>query len=80
MNRIEIIQKLTPIFRKVFSRADLELSEALCANDVDSWTSLTHMTMIVMVEEAFDIEFKLRDIKKMKNVGDLVDIILSKIS
>lgn len=80
MDRIEIIQKLTPIFRNVFARPDLELSETLCANDVDSWTSLTHMTMIVMVEEAFDIEFKLRDIKKMKNVGDLIDVILSKIN
>lgn len=80
MNRIEIIERLTPIFRKVFSRPDLELSETMCANDVETWTSLTHMTMIVMVEEAFNIEFKLRDIKKMKQVGDLIDIILSKIS
>jgi len=78
MERDEIIEKLTPIFRTVFSEPDLEVTETLSAANVANWDSLTNMTMIVMVEEAFGIQFRLRDIKNMKNVGDMIDIILSK--
>lgn len=79
MDRAQIYEKLDVIFKTVFSNPDIVLSDSLTANDVDSWDSLTHMILITEVEKAFSVTFKLKELNKMKNVGDMVDIILSKL-
>lgn len=78
MERNEIIEKLTPIFRQVFSEESLVLNDEMTANDVENWDSLTHMQMVTAVEKAFAIKFKLKDLNKMKKVGDLIAVIASK--
>ncbi|WP_033149727.1 acyl carrier protein [Prevotella sp. RM4] len=78
MDRNEIIEQLTPIFRKVFSAPELVLTDELSANDVDNWGSLTHMTMMAEVENAFGISFKLKELKKLNKVGELIACIQSK--
>lgn len=78
MQRTEIIEKLTPIFREVFSEPNLVLRDEITASDVDKWDSLSHMLMITEVEKSFGIRFKLKDLNKMKQVGDLISIIGSK--
>lgn len=78
MTRNEIIEKLTPIFKETFSEPNIVLRNEMTANDVDKWDSLSHMLMITEVENKFNIKFKLRDLNKMKNVGDLITTIESK--
>lgn len=80
MERKEIIERLTSIFRNVFTDVSLVLTDEMTANDVEKWDSLTHMLMINEVESAFDIKFKLKDLNKMKKVGNLIDIIEDKLS
>lgn len=80
MNQSEIYEKLTLIFQEIFSNSNLVLTESLSANDVDNWDSLTHMILITEIETQFDIKFKLKELNKMKNVGDLVEIIAIKLS
>jgi acyl carrier protein len=79
MEKTEIIIKLTTIFRKVFSDNSLILSNELTANDIDRWDSLSHMLLIAEIESGFSIKFKLKDLNKMRNVGDMIDIIISKL-
>lgn len=79
MERADVYEKLTGIFRKVFDNDSLEISDELTANDVESWDSLTHMLLITEVENSFSVKFRLKDLNKMRNVGDLVDIIISKL-
>lgn len=78
MERNLIKEKLTPIFRAVLNHSTLEITDELSANDVDNWDSLSHMLLISEIEKEFSIKFKLKDLNKMKNVGDLISIILSK--
>lgn len=78
MNKTEVLSKLTAIFKQVFSNDSLILTSELTANDVDRWDSLSHMILIVEIENVFSIKFKLKDLNKMRNVGDMVDIIVSK--
>jgi len=75
---MEILEKLTTIFRNVFDDETLVLDDQLTANDVGSWDSLSHMLMINEVENAFSIKFSLREINKLKNVGALIKLIESK--
>ncbi len=79
MEKIEIINRLTPVFRKVFSDNSLVVTEGLSALDVENWDSLSHMLLISEVENAFSIKFKLKDLNKMANVGDMIAIISSKL-
>lgn len=79
MERSEVTNKLTTIFRSIFGDDSLVLSNELTANDVDQWDSLTHMLLITEIENGFSIKFKLKDLNKMRNVGDMIDIIQSKL-
>ena len=78
MQKPEITIKLTSIFQKVFNDNAIELSDELTANDIDKWDSLNHMLLISEIEEAFTIKFRLKDLNKMRNVGDMITIIESK--
>ena len=79
MERTDVESKLTVIFRKTFDNDSLVLTNKLTANDVDQWDSLSHMHLITEIEDTFSIKFKLKDLNKMKNVGDMIDLIISKL-
>ncbi len=79
MTRTIIQEKLGGVFHKVFNNDKIIITNSLTANDVDNWDSLTHMILISEVEKAFSIVFKLKDLNKMKNVGDMINIILEKL-
>lgn len=79
MEKIEIVKGLTPVFRKVLGDSTLELTDELNANDVENWDSLSHMVLIAEIENKFGIKFRLKDLNKMANVGDMITIISSKL-
>lgn len=79
MNRNEIIEKLTVIFHEVFNDNTIVLRDDMTAKDVERWDSLTHMLMITKVEETFGIKFKLKELNKLKMVGDLINTIEMKL-
>lgn len=76
---MNIQENLQEIFRKVFNEPNLIIDKEMNANDVDSWDSLSHMEMITNVEEVFNVKFKLKDLVKLKNVGDLERLIEEKL-
>lgn len=80
MEKTEIIEKLTSVFQEVFSDNCLVLNDEMTANDVEKWDSLTHMLMISTVEEKFGVKFKLKELNKLKKVGDIVEILHDKLS
>lgn len=78
MQKKEIIQTLTLIFRETFGHHTLDLRDNMTANDVENWDSLTHMLLITNIETQFGFKFKLRDLNKMKQVGDMITLIENK--
>ena len=74
MNRQEIFEKLNEIFSDVFDEEITVTAETTSA-DIEDWDSLTHITLISEVEDAFDIKFSMKDVLGMKNVGEMADII-----
>lgn len=71
--REEIYDQLVEIFREVFDDDSIELNDNTCADDIDEWDSLMHITLIGTIEAEFGIKFPMKDVVGMKNVGDLVD-------
>jgi len=79
MDKKVIIEKLTAVFHEVFNDNSIILKDDMTANDVENWDSLTHMLMITKVEEVFGIKFKLKELNKLKTVGDLVGMLEDKL-
>lgn len=76
MEREGIFEKLNEIFREVFDDDSITVEETTSAADIEDWDSLTHITLISEVEDAFDIKFAMKDVIGMQNVGEMVDIIM----
>lgn len=64
----------------VFDDPSLNISRTTTANDVEAWDSLTHINLIVAVEREFRIRFTTAQVTGMKDVGDLIDLIVKKTS
>ncbi len=79
MIKKNVILKLTDIFREIFNNEDIILNIKMTAKDIDNWDSLTHMLLIAKIEEKFSIKFKLKELNKLDNVGNLIEIINEKI-
>lgn len=77
MNKTEIFEKLTDIFRDVFDDESITLTESTTAADIEDWDSLTHITLLSAVEEEFEVKFGMKAVQNLKNVGELADLIAS---
>ena len=76
MERSEIFKKVNDIFIDVFDDSSIKINDNTSAADIEDWDSLTHITLISAVEEEFGIKFQMKDVIGMKNVGEMVDIIM----
>jgi acyl carrier protein len=71
--------KLTTIMRDVFEDDALEPRPDMTANEVDGWDSLSHLRLVMTVQKAFGVKFSASEIGRMKNVGDLANLIQVKL-
>ena len=79
MERSEVLEKVTEICREVFEVDDLVITEETTANDVEAWDSLTHLSLINEIEEAYDVAFTLDEVTGSKNVGELITALIKHI-
>jgi acyl carrier protein len=78
MEQSEIYNQLQIVFAKVFKNLSIEITPSTNASDIDQWDSMTHLLLITEIEKEFSIEFKLKELMAMNNVGDMVSVIQSK--
>jgi len=76
MTREEVFERLNNVFRDVLDDESIELNDDTVADDVDGWDSFEHINLIVGVEEEFNFKIPMGKVVTMKNVGEMVDIIL----
>lgn len=75
MNREEIFSRLNEVFQDVFDDDSISVNDETTAADIEDWDSLSHITLLSAVEDEFGIEFSMGQTVKLKNVGEMVDII-----
>lgn len=78
MDQTEVIAKLQPIFDSVFLDPPT-LTPQLSANDVDEWDSLLQINLMVAVEKAFQVRFRVGEVESTRNVGEFAELILRRI-
>ncbi|HTG74277.1 MAG TPA: acyl carrier protein [Terriglobia bacterium] len=78
MDKAEILKRMNDIFVEVLDDTQIVLSEATTADDVDGWDSLTHVQLVLAVEQHFKIRFTAREIRGWSNVGEMIACVISK--
>ena len=79
MSRQEILEGVADVICKIFDDESLEITESTTAADVDEWDSLEQINILVAVERKFGVKFSVGDVEGLRNVGELVDLVSSKL-
>ena len=77
MNQAEVIAKLQAIFDTVFLEP-VVLTPAISAKDVPEWDSLMHISLMVAVEKAFGVRFRMGEVESTNNVGEFANLIIKR--
>lgn len=80
MTREAIYEKLNEVFQDVFDDDSITVNAETTADDIEDWDSLEHINLVSAVEKAFGMKFTMAQVVGMKNVGEMVDVILAAIS
>lgn len=75
MTREQVFQRLKNVFEDVFEDT-VELNETTTAADVPGWDSLSHIALLVGVENEFGVKFSMKDVVHLRNVGEMVSLVL----
>lgn len=78
MTREVAYERLNKIFREVFDDDTIVVTDTTTADDIDDWDSFEHINLVVAIEEEFSFKIPMGKTVTMKNVGEMVDLILEK--
>ena len=79
-NYQEILHSCTEIFQNVFSDPQLSVTTDTSASDIAEWDSLAQITLLMSMEQTFEIQFSLDEVEDLQNVGEIVELILAKVN
>ena len=77
---INNLDKIQDIFIETLKLQIEEYTETLSYVEYDPWDSVTHMKIVAKIEQAFDVEFEMRDIIAMETVAKVKEIVAKHIS
>lgn len=76
MTREEAYERLNKVFQEVFDDESITVNDSTTSDDIEDWDSFEHINLVVAVEEEFSFKIPMGKVVTMKNVGEMVDIIL----
>lgn len=80
MSKEAIYEKLNEVFRDVFDDDSITVNADTTADDIEDWDSLEHINLVSAVEKEFGVKFTMAQVVGMKNVGEMVEVILHAVS
>ncbi len=78
MSKESVLIRMQEVIKDILDLDQLELNRELTAQDIDGWDSLAHINIVVGIEREFKCKFSLAEVKKLKCIGDFVDLIETK--
>jgi acyl carrier protein len=70
-----VMQRLANIISQIFDVAHENIRPSTTAADVAGWDSLSHTSIIMVVEQAFNVSFDMEEIFGMNSVGEMAALI-----
>lgn len=74
----EIHAQIEQIAKTVFQDENIVLQAETTAEDIERWDSLSNMIFLHEIETTFKVKFAFREVRALKNVGELKALILKK--
>jgi acyl carrier protein len=75
-----VLAQLQPIFQEALNNPKLTVTRASNALNTPNWDSLAHIELVEVAESHFKVKFALGELQDLKEVGDLVDLIVKKLA
>ena len=79
MDRDAVRLKIQELLRDILDDDEIVLTDDMTASDVVDWDSTNHVRLIVALEEDLGIRFETEEITAPESVGQLVDLVASKL-
>lgn len=79
MERKEVFEKLTTIFRDVMANDEILLNDETTSEDIEEWDSLAHYQLVEKIESDFNVKFSAFEASSWVDVGEMVDCIIKKL-
>ena len=77
MTRNEVFNGVQDIFRDIFDADDLVISNTTNSDEIEDWDSLNHINLVSAIEKEFKIKFALGELMTLKDVGAMVDLMMT---
>ena len=71
----DTLERLADIYRDYFDDSELVINRSTSASDIEEWDSLAQVSLILIIEESFDVSFTKGEIDGLENVGEMADLI-----
>ena len=78
MNFDQVLSEVNDIFIDVLDDEDIKLAYETTADHVEDWDSLSHIQIVVAVENHFDVKFTSLEVQNFENVGQMCDAVVAK--
>jgi acyl carrier protein len=73
----QVHQKTEQIFCLLFGVESASLTLASSPETISTWDSLQHLTLVLSLEEEFQIQLQSEDVGTMKTLGCVIQVVLS---
>jgi acyl carrier protein len=77
MTRNEVLSVIQDIFRDIFDVDNLVISHTTSSDEIEDWDSLNHINLVSAIEKEFKIKFALGELMALKDVGAMVDLMMT---
>ena len=77
MTRKEVFNGVQDIFRDIFDVDDLVINNTTNSDEIEDWDSLNHINLVSAIEKEFKIKFALGELMTLKDVGAMVDLMMT---
>lgn len=71
----EIHGRLANVFRENFDDETIEIFDAMTAEDLDEWDSVSHISLVLSVEKEFGLTLNAAEIGNLENVGAMIALL-----
>lgn len=76
--RTDMEDRINMVLKRVFDLTDAEVARDLRRDDIAKWDSLTHMDLVVSLEQEFSLNFTIDEIIALDSIGRVRSILKEK--
>jgi acyl carrier protein len=72
---LKTFSQLNEVFRSVFQNPQLEIRPEFSSADIAGWDSMSHLTLIMAIEDRFKFRFSRKELSRLFTIGDLMKVV-----